>query len=695
MIKINLKPTKIGNIDFFILNYIFKNDDGNLKNVDIDTYQVESITNSIMYNKLYFDIEASLKKNNIKYDKNTLKNELNVAINIFNKKIVYDYNPEIKPLFKIIDSKTIAFTIEFDGISYPISLLDSPSAAIAWKKFTGAISTVNTIRKRDGKPEITYDTSLQALIESMMVNVKLEFDEIKKKHQEDKEKKQESRKSKKPSTIGCSVCGSICNLNPDGMNYTCSSCGKEFNEHGEYTKYPWYDEPSESEYIECNTIDLYNEVVSYISDHVVFPKPIFYHIYALWCISTYKLYLFDTTGYMNFEAAGNEKGKTRALEVGKELTYRCILTTRPTVAFLTKALTDGAVIMIDQAENAFFEKGYRTSVYDVWTSGYKRGICIGKLSAVDHVSYDIRDTFGAKATSMQEDAKTDNPIKSRTFNIPMQKGTPQNKTIDRERSKKIRNMLYCFKKKEFEYNKSTILAGRVAELIDPLIFTARMLGLDEKFQESLMKYAFELIYEKAEDTSDTLPYHVLEGISNTFGVYSQGEKERMIVTPKCICEWLKEKYPETHAGKYPLSPQKVGSILKKMGFEKLKHTSEGSIYDISGNNIHNLELFTNLTQQYKPDSIEDEIQNILNKFIQNGAIVTDTFIKSLQEKDATDSLLELKKYSWLLEKITEANKKASEVDVKIEPPVEEDEPENPEEEAFKQYQESMILKDEE
>jgi hypothetical protein len=603
---------------------------------------------------------------------------------------------EITPIFKVIDVKSISFFIEYEGQKYPIALLESPSATTAWKKFQSGIEAINLIRKRDEKPEIIYEPSFQALIESMMINVKSEFDELKNKQQGDKENHQQkkSNKSKKQKISGCSVCGRICNLNPDGINYTCSSCGKEFNEEGEYTKYPWYDEPRQDEWIKSKGIDLYNEVVTYISDHVVFSKPIFYHIYALWCISTYKLHLFDTTGYMNFEAAGNEKGKTRALEVGKELGYRCILSTRPTVAFLTKALTDGAVIMIDQAENAFFEKGYRTPVYDVWTSGYKRGICIGKLSAVDHVSYDIRDTFGAKATSMQEDSTTDNPIKSRTFNIQMQKGTPKNKSMDRERAKQIRRMLYHFKSEKNEYNNSTILSGRNSELIDPLIFTARMLGMDEKFQESLMKFAFELTYEKAEDTSDTLPYHVLEGMSNTFGMYSQSEDERMVITPKNVCEWLKERYPEQYSTRHPLSPQKVGAILKKMGFEKLKHTNEGNIYDISVNNIHNLELFTATMQQYKPDSIEDEIKNILSKFSQDGAIVTETFLTSLKEKDVTDKLLELKKYSWLLEKIADVDKKASEVDVKIEPPEEEEDQENPEEEAYSKYLESLIDKEE-
>ncbi|MFA4870838.1 MAG: hypothetical protein WC623_21755 [Pedobacter sp.] len=596
---------------------------------------------------------------------------------------------EIKPIFKI-SSRDITFSIEYCGQNYPISILDTPNASIAWKKFQLGVEQINEVRKEHDEPEITYSPTFQAKLESAMIDVRTEFEAAR---SNAKSKKEEPKKSKKPKTMPCTACGGVGYLNPDGETYICAACKHQFNEQGEYIKYPWYDEPNESEWIATAGKDLYSIVSDYIKDHVIFPEPIHYHLYTLWCISTYKMKHFDTTGYMNFEAAGNEKGKTRALEIGKELSYRAVLATRPTVAFITKALTDGATIMIDQAENTFYERDYRTDVYDVWTSGYKRGICMGKLSAADKVSYDIRDTFGAKATSMQEDAKTDNPIKARTFNIKMQKGTPRRKKLDRERAKEIRKQLYWFKNQEIEFNGETILEGRIAEIIDPLIFTARMLNLEEEAIGKLMKYAFEMKYEKADESSITLPSRILVAIEGTYGVYSQGEGEKLYITSKIVYDNLKENYPELVINaKPPVTPSRIGTLISQMGFKKLKHSNQGNIYNIG--DPKNLDVLEKLKKQYRPDSMEDEIEEIFDRFEDEGRDISG-MRERLHNKDNVQKLIQLKDYSIMLEKSAmmarEKAEEGQEEFVVFEPDME-DQDQDPE---FTKHHEKYAPKDEE
>ncbi len=492
--------------------------------------------------------------------------------------------------------------------------------------------------------------------------------------------KKPRHKNQSSESIPCPICGGAYSAYKRGLHYRCDECKNEFNEDGSYTKPPWFPEPNEDEIIQCTPIEAFNSILEFWKTHIVYQDRRDYLLDTLLTMQTYFMDEFDTTGYRGYKAAGNEKGKSVALIIFKYLAYRAVLSSRPTDAFVLKVLEDGGCILLDQAEDAFYKRDEKTKIYNIFTSGYTRDIPMGQLSAIDHVSYEEKSTFGFKAFNQQEDGRTDNPINSRTWITHMQRGVPKNKKIDKQWAKKNRYMMHYLKKNLLrQYDGNTDFDNRAGQMYDPVISIIRLHKLLPNIEEEMSIHALEFMDKKTEESADTLPAAVVQGISATLKNEIQ---PKGITTPQLVTEWIIKFYPDQFK---KLHSGHVGRIITQMGLRGVRQNI-GKTYNIL-NDMKNLEAYEKARSQYKPDSISAKLSELENEFKEMEAKI------DFVEGSEYERFYKLKKYKELIALIHKEGVESSNINVDFSPP-EEYEPENLEEEAFKQHLESLIDKGE-
>ncbi|CAG0948971.1 MAG: hypothetical protein OIN86_13080 [Candidatus Methanoperedens sp.] len=462
---------------------------------------------------------------------------------------------------------------------------------------------------------------------------------------------QEDKARKGKTSITCPCCNNIAVAK--GMIFRCESCRNEFDIEGNYTHSPWKTEPTKEEMIECTTHEAFNEVLTFWKDHVVYSDVRDYLLDTLLDIQSYFQDKFNATGYRNYRANGNEKGKTTACQTHSMLAYRAVICSRPTPAFVLKLLEDQGVIILDQAEDAFYQRNEKTEIYNIFTSGHKKGIPQGKLSAADHQSYDDKSTYGFKCYNQQDDGKTDNPINSRTWITFMNKGVPKIKKLaySEDRAKRIRFMLYYLKDKlekdckEIETN----LDGRAGDMYDPLMSIIKLFNLSPEIEETMYVHALEFMDKKRKESDDTLPAIIVEGISATIvdnPLFGNGK-----TSPKSVTEYILNNY----ADRFPkLTSIKVGIGMGYIGLKQEETKQNGQhVYDLR--DPDNLEIFSKTIEQYKPTGIKAKIEELEKEFEKMGVD------KINLEGTEYQRYYRLKKYKELIEKIHEDGISASDV----------------------------------
>ncbi len=495
--------------------------------------------------------------------------------------------------------------------------------------------------------------------------------------------------------MSCAVCGSLCvhDKKYDMDVFVCIQCGMEYLKDGSYLKLPWLKEPLKSEQIKCTGKELFDVVYACWKDNMVFYYDYEYIVSTLFDIMTYKMQEFDTTPYIGIMASGNEKGKSRGARLHAELSYRGTPVSRPSDAFVKKVLTDGGTLIIDQAEDAFYDaKNNKTVLYNMFTSGYQRGIPTGQL-APDKMGYDQREIFGAKVFTMQDDGKTDNALESRSLMFYMQQGVPINKQLDTtyrlnkgkpvmHNPVKIRAMMHYYRDQKLTFDEETELTGRLAEIVDPLIYTVRMLALPEYYEEVLYKYAFRLRYEKADVSRDTFPYRVLAAIS-----HAMRSGTSKIVMPKDVATSMTLMCPDMRVKSVSGLTKKIGIIMRKAGLKK-KEVSGGNEYDF--NLQDNLEILDRMYKQYYIDDIDTKIEDERISIEKETGGKISNWIVSV---DKYDTLVKLLKYRKMWKRLKEVDIAYSNI---VEPAdIPEEHIEQPEADIPEDEDEGMVNPDEE
>ncbi len=403
---------------------------------------------------------------------------------------------------------------------------------------------------------------------------------------------------------------------------------------------PWRAEPTEKELIKCTPTEVFYDILKFYKMHMKYQKPIEYLIDTLWDMHTYFMYRCDSTPYLQFTGAGNEKGKSRALKVHYRLAYRATLVTSGTDPAFRKCFTEGASIMVDQAENLFYDGKRKTFMYQAFTSGYTTDFKHIQLDQKGTKEFDCKEVFGAKMFCQQEDGKTDNPIDQRCFEHRMVQGIPEVRSMRRNpESYKMMDSIFrkmhylriqdlktydIFKTASYEMltsnavtttqlnecessiklNYETGLDGRVGELVDPLILMCRLLHLPDWIEEQLYIFAFELSDIKRDRSRDTLPAHVYIGIKGVIESQKSAISPDIFITSTIVRSWLLSNFNNIYTEKN-LYLNNISKIMKGMGLEQEKQQVNGQRpYNMA--KTENIDIMDKVKKQYdNSNSIEE------------------------------------------------------------------------------------------
>lgn len=326
---------------------------------------------------------------------------------------------------------------------------------------------------------------------------------------------------------------------------------------------------------------LYNNVKAYIHKHLDVLNPHGYDILTAFVFSTWLQELFDFTPYIGFFGR-QETGKSRGLEVLKELCFRAWHTTSLTTATLYRLIEKfNPTLLIDESE--FLASQEKKELIGLLNSGQRRGVLVPRMKGEDSQDFDFYNTYSPKALSgTQELRKT---TTSRMIMFTMTRNIrPIPRTIDKREGLKLRNQLLMWRFRKISDMKNAItleqklagtelkaatefkelepLSGRLYELIFPLYYSTPT----QEARNTILEFAKELEKTKLTAEKTELASTIFEAILNL-----KHQAQRNLILLKDIARHINVSQPLEN-----WIPEKtVGRKCTQMGFEKTR-TNRGT-----------------------------------------------------------------------------------------------------------------------
>jgi len=319
---------------------------------------------------------------------------------------------------------------------------------------------------------------------------------------------------------------------------------------------------------EVDPFEIYDTINNVMHELVIFPEEIYYKIFALWIISTWKQECWETVGFPVFRGIIGS-GKTRALNVIQALAYRSVPAAIVSFSALSRLSEYWNIsITIDEANNRLnpkYESGAK--LLDFIKQSYKKGSVYISSDLNDQKEVITTHNFGFKAFAGE---KTFNAaLVSRGIDVFMEKSIPPAAKMEylEEELSMIRTMLLNYKYKTDnppDLGRSFILTGRTREVYESIISTGMHIGQEV---DDIIEFASEKEKEMEEEMQGTIEYEILQIIKN------YRENETLDDAPEAIkisdiCDglgWEDKK-----------DKQKLGYRLKNMGL-KTKRKSIGKV----------------------------------------------------------------------------------------------------------------------
>jgi hypothetical protein len=355
-------------------------------------------------------------------------------------------------------------------------------------------------------------------------------------------------------------------------------------------KTPLTHPPAPTEYE--NEEQLYNNVKTFIYKHLDLVNPLGYDILTSFVFKTWIEELFDFTPYLGF--FGREAvGKTRALEVLKELCFRAWLTTSLTPAVLFR-LTEKfqPTLLLDESE--FLTAEDKKELIGLLNSGQRRGHYIARMKE-DSEDFVFFNVYGSKAISGTEELKR--TTSSRMITFTMTKNIrPIPRTIDKTEASKLRSQLLMWRfhtiakmkdsftleqklasaelKASVEFKELEPLSGRTFELFYPLYYSAPATA-----KPNILEFSKELEESKLRAEKTELASEIFEAIMNLKD--SKAVKGLLLI--KDISNYInKDLEPQ-----YWIAEKRIAQKCTQMGFEKTR-TNRGTAIILNNTIIERL-----------------------------------------------------------------------------------------------------------
>lgn len=369
----------------------------------------------------------------------------------------------------------------------------------------------------------------------------------------------------------CTRCGKT--IKSEKKPYYCDLCEKEINfkrttEHinPDLWKLPnWEDIP-------VDNLDMQNtflDIIQLIKQCLIFPDEIQYKLLTLWIIASWKQENWNTIPFLIFRGL-IETGKTRALEIIRELGYRMIHCSGVTFPAMIRATNNwNAGILLDEIDNKVDKRTETGRLYiDFLKPSYRQGsrYTVANLDNQDEIkSY---KNFGFKAFA-GEKGGYDQAIFDRSLDFRMEQDYPEItelKTIQDDFNQ-LQTILLNYRYKTNNppnLPENIKLKGRTREIYSCLIRTAIHIGIE---YDDIIKYIEETQQEKQEEIENTDEYQVLKIIKN-FECQPTLDDSPETISYSDIAEEL---------GWEPEKRQKLGYIFKKKLILKTKRRNKGSV----------------------------------------------------------------------------------------------------------------------
>jgi len=352
----------------------------------------------------------------------------------------------------------------------------------------------------------------------------------------------------------------------------------------------WKDIPLENLDMLGTFIDLKN----FLKRGIVFPDELDYDFFALWIMASYKRETFRSISFLMFQGL-IESGKTRGLDLLRELGYQMIHTTGVTFPCMCR-YTDKwhAGILIDEIDNKIDKRTESGRQYlDFLKPSYKRGSIYATADIQDQDETREYANYGFKAFA-GERGGGDLALRSRCITFKMEQGFPEIKDLEyvQDELDDMQNILlnYRYKFNEPEpLPEDFDLKGRDRELFGCIIQTAVHIGLD---YEDIIKFIKNRTIEQREAIQESDEYIILKSI------YQHTVNETLLDAPEDIkyseiveaCGWNDGTETSKKKG------QRIGYILSKKLQLKTKRRTQG--YVLLLNNNYNSRRLSNLYRRY-------------------------------------------------------------------------------------------------
>jgi hypothetical protein len=310
---------------------------------------------------------------------------------------------------------------------------------------------------------------------------------------------------------------------------------------------------------------LYNNVKAYIQKHLDLVNPLGYEILTSFIFKTWIEELFDFTPYIGF--FGREAvGKSRALEILKELCFRAWLTTGITTATLFRLVEKfQPTLLLDESE--FLTSDEKRELIGLINAGQRRGIMIPRMNEKFQEA-EFFNVYGSKCISGTEQLKATTTSRMITFTMT-RNIRPIPRTLDKTEASKLRGQLLMWRFKKITEPKATTefkelepLSGRTFELFYPLYYSAPATA-----RPNILQFATELEQSKLLAEKTELASQIFEAIINLKDIKTY----KGLLLIKDISNYInKDQEPQ-----YWVTEKRIGTKLSQMGFEKTR-TNRGT-----------------------------------------------------------------------------------------------------------------------
>lgn len=415
------------------------------------------------------------------------------------------------------------------------------------------------IKKEETIPVVSGRTVEQSVKEPMAPEIKTTFT------------------TKETGLWQCKKCGAA--IQSDKKPDICSACERASSferltkniNPDIWTLPKWDDIPIET----IGMLSVYDDLMKVVKQCIVFSDEIYYKLFVLWIISSWKRESWNTISFMIFRGLISS-GKTRALDLLRELGYRMIHTSGITFpAMLRVSHNHGAGVLIDEIDN---KVDYRTEsgrqMIDFLKPSYRKGSTYTTAHKDDQDDTKTYRNFGMKAFA-GEKGGYDEAMFSRAIDFQMEQDYPEIDDLEDvgDELSRLRTLLLNYRYKTNdppELDNGFSLRGRDREIYSHMIRTGMHIGIET---DDIIEFVETVKKEKIEELKNTDEWAILNAIKQLENVQTLDDApESISYSDICNeCGWDKD----TKEGQK--KRQKLGYIFKKKLILKVKRKNNGRV----------------------------------------------------------------------------------------------------------------------